>query len=99
MRQKLKGARINKRAPADLRDRILTLKARGARRQIALVVVAHPDDEALGAGATLATLVEIGDLVILVALTSGAPRRGEEMLRAAAVLGIPSDQVFLCSFP
>src|SRR5690349_7470276 len=40
--------------------------------QPALIVVAHPDDEALGAGALLTRLAEAGIVIV----TDGAPRDG-----------------------
>ncbi len=70
--------------------------------QSLLVVVAHPDDETLALGATLADLVDSGVRVHVVALTSGeaalahvgehlpdlAAQRRDELDRAARVLGL-----------
>ena len=67
-----------------------------------LVVVAHPDDETLALGATLADLAASGVRVHVVCLTSGeaaldhvrehvsdlAVRRREELARAGAALGL-----------
>ncbi|MGW2519706.1 PIG-L deacetylase family protein [Streptomyces sp. NPDC001617] len=64
-----------------------------------LVLAAHPDDELLGAGATLARHVRDGDAVHAVVLTEGASSRYREGLaedlaksaqRAAQVLGLAS---------
>lgn len=46
-----------------------------------LVVVAHPDDETIGMGATLGALVELSWTVAIVHVTDGAPRNAE--LRAS----------------
>lgn len=64
-----------------------------------LILAAHPDDELLGAGATLARHVGDGDQVHAVVLTEGASSRYREGLaeelakaahRAAQVLGVAS---------
>jgi LmbE family N-acetylglucosaminyl deacetylase len=64
-----------------------------------LVLAAHPDDELLGAGGTLARHVRDGDTVHAVVLTEGASSRYREGLaedlaksaqRAAQVLGLAS---------
>ncbi|MFD8305493.1 PIG-L deacetylase family protein [Streptomyces sp. NPDC059690] len=68
-----------------------------------LVLAAHPDDELLGAGATLARHVGDGDLVHAVVLTEGASSRYREGLaedlvksahRAAQLLGLASLQLW-----
>lgn len=70
--------------------------------QVLLVLVAHPDDETLALGATLADLVASGVRVHVVALTSGeaaldhvgeevpdlAARRRDELDRAGSALGV-----------
>src|SRR5215467_11322596 len=43
-----------------------------------LVVVAHPDDEVLGAGGTLARLAKAGDKVHIVFLADGVGARGAD---------------------
>lgn len=63
-----------------------------------LAVVAHPDDEVLGLGATLARHVDSGDRVGVIYLTDGVgsrghqaemvARRSEARERAAAILGV-----------
>ena len=62
-----------------------------------LAMVAHPDDEVLGAGGTLARHVAAGDVVCIVFLTDGvgarggdssaARRRAEAARKAASLLG------------
>ncbi len=59
------------------------------RRNI-LVVVAHPDDEVLGCGATIARHADSGDCVHLVVMADGVTARsgvvsGDHALRAAAL--------------
>ena len=72
-----------------------------------LVVAAHPDDETLGAGATIAQLCDDGVDVHVVSLTAGeavldhvgrtiaalAQRRRDEFHRACAVLGAASSVI------
>jgi N-acetylglucosamine malate deacetylase 1 len=64
-----------------------------------LVLAAHPDDEVLGMGGTLALHVDRGDVVRVVVVTDGSSaqypddsetrlRKEEEALRAAAELGV-----------
>jgi N-acetylglucosamine malate deacetylase 1 len=64
-----------------------------------LVLAAHPDDEVLGMGGTLAVHVDRGDAVRVVVVTDGSSaqypddsetrlRKEEEALRAAAELGV-----------
>ncbi|HUF00931.1 MAG TPA: PIG-L family deacetylase [Gaiellaceae bacterium] len=64
-----------------------------------LVVAAHPDDEVLGMGATIAVHVDRGDAVRVVVVTDGSStqypgdpetraRKEQEALRAAAELGV-----------
>ena len=43
-----------------------------------LIVVAHPDDEALGCGGTIARHVASGDLVHVCFLTDGVGARGDD---------------------
>jgi LmbE family N-acetylglucosaminyl deacetylase len=71
-----------------------------------LVIAAHPDDEVIGAGGTIARHVAEGDSVFWCVVTQGYPPfRTEEELAAAkeqvravqAVLGI--QEVFFCGFP
>ena len=49
--------------------------ARSTREQVVVVVAAHPDDEILGAGATLAAHARAGDQVHAVVLSEGATSR------------------------
>lgn len=72
-----------------------------------LVVTAHPDDETIGLGATIASLAETGVRVELLCATAGeaaydgagiraphlAERRRDELAAAAAVLGIEAVEV------
>jgi N-acetylglucosamine malate deacetylase 1 len=64
-----------------------------------LVVAAHPDDEVLGMGGTIAVHVDRGDVVRVLVVTDGSStqypgdsetrlRKEEEALRAAAELGV-----------
>jgi LmbE family N-acetylglucosaminyl deacetylase len=70
-----------------------------------LVLAAHPDDEVLGMGGTIAVHVDAGDEVRVVVVTDGSStqypgdaatrlRKEEEALRAAAELGV-TDYVHL----
>lgn len=73
-----------------------------------VVVAPHPDDEVLGAGATLAVWAAAGTPILVVAVTDGeashpgsptlgrsalAVRRADERRRALAVLGLDPDAV------
>ena len=71
-----------------------------------LVIAAHPDDEVIGAGGTIARHVARGDDVFWCVVTQGySPTWSEEILEAARqqvydvqrVLGI--QEVFFCGFP
>jgi LmbE family N-acetylglucosaminyl deacetylase len=71
-----------------------------------LVIAAHPDDEVIGAGGTIARHVAEGDRVFWCVVTQGYPPfRTEQQLSVArdqvravqAVLGI--EEVFTCGFP
>lgn len=72
-----------------------------------LAVVAHPDDEVLGLGATLARHVDSGDRVGVIYLTDGvgsrgadaeaAERRAKARARAAAILGF--ETVWVGDYP
>lgn len=82
------------------------------RRRL-LVVAAHPDDEVLGCGGTIARFRDAGHDVRVVMLAEGvtarfdpsefatpqvqewSARRNANAYRALAVLGVPSDQVFV----
>lgn len=78
-------------------------------RQSVLVVAAHPDDEVIGVGGTLAKHAAAGDDVYVAVLTEGAsaqyPEEGEKMaarkkeqtLKAAEQLGVA--EVFAGDFP
>jgi len=81
------------------------VKKKGGSLRV-LVIVAHPDDEVIGAGGTIARHVAEGDQVYWCVVTEGhAPFRSEEQLAAARaqvwqvqrVLGI--EEVFFCGFP
>ncbi|MCA1612550.1 MAG: PIG-L family deacetylase [Acidobacteria bacterium] len=79
------------------------------RRQNVLVVAAHPDDEVIGVGGTMARHAAAGDAVYVAILTEGASAQylgeGERMaamkkeqtLKAAALLGV--SEVFTGDFP
>ena len=73
-----------------------------------LVVAAHPDDEILGAGATIARHAKTGDKVSLLILASGLDSRGaasadehralrHQAERAAAIVG--ASEVRFAGFP
>lgn len=75
-----------------------------------VVVAPHPDDEILGAGGALASLVARGTRVLLVAVTDGeasAPKRAEELrrvrplesARAAATLGTTPCVIYSLKLP
>jgi N-acetylglucosamine malate deacetylase 2 len=89
-------------------DRITSEKGGGEAMPRVLVIVAHPDDEAIGAGAVLRGLPE----VTIVHVTDGAPndedyarRRGyqsrddyararrEEVVAALGIIGIPATRI------
>ena len=95
-------------------DRLRRVPSRRAEQALAvgagdtvLIVTAHPDDETLGAGATVASLVEIGVTVHLMCATAGeaaydeagivepglADTRRSELADAAAALGIARVEV------
>lgn len=63
-----------------------------------LVVVAHPDDEAMFFAPTIAALQELGHVVHVVSLSTGnydglGRRRTREMFASCAVLGVPAERV------
>jgi N-acetylglucosamine malate deacetylase 1 len=71
-----------------------------------LVVVAHPDDEVLGAGGVILRHKDIGDTVSVLILSDGETsrdngvdikKRNEQALQAANVLGV--DNSFFAAFP
>ena len=95
-------------------DRLRSVPARRAEQALAagagdtvLIVTAHPDDETLGVGATVASLVEAGATVHLMCATAGeaaydeagivepglADTRRSELADAAAALGIARAEV------
>ncbi len=72
------------------------------------VIAAHPDDEALGAGGTLARHAAQGDVVHAVFFTDGVGARGqkdnasernEAARKAAVILGIKAGNIHFLSFP
>jgi LmbE family N-acetylglucosaminyl deacetylase len=76
----------------------------------AVVVAAHPDDEVLGAGGTIAVLAARGARLRLVALTDGeashphrresiASRRAAETLAALAALGARDTEIIRLGLP
>jgi len=66
---------------------------------VCLALVAHNDDEALGPGATLATLANMPcTAIILVVFAADNSIRQDETQRAAAVLGLPPERVFQFEF-
>jgi LmbE family N-acetylglucosaminyl deacetylase len=71
-----------------------------------LVIAAHPDDEVIGAGGTIARHVALGDEVHLSVVTEGytpdwpaetLEEKRKEVFRAAEVLGIR--RISFCGFP
>ena len=69
-----------------------------------LFVVAHPDDEVLGAGATIHKLTERGDAVAVATMANHAAARanisatlGDDQARAHAVLGV--QKTYAADFP
>ena len=69
-----------------------------------LIVVAHPDDEVLGAGATINKLVSAGEKVAVVILVKNASARTnlsatfeEDEKKAMAILGV--EKVYKADFP
>ncbi len=70
-----------------------------------LVIAAHPDDEVLGCGGTVAKMVQSGHCVQTIIACEGASHRGIQQQdgdehfadQAAAVLGV--DNVFMLNFP
>lgn len=79
------------------------------KRQSVLVVAAHPDDEVIGVGGTVARHAAEGDAVYVAVLTEGcsaqypedaermAALKKEQTLRAAEMLGV--SEVFTGDFP
>ena len=76
-----------------------------------VIVAAHPDDEVLGAGGTMALLAAAGARLRLIAVTDGEashPRADPEVIgstrtaesaKALAVLGLPDIEVIRLRFP
>lgn len=72
-----------------------------------MVIVAHPDDEVLGCGATIARHSDSGDEVALLVMTDGETSRGDPEMNtdertgglysAAKILGI--NEVYVENFP
>lgn len=78
-----------------------------AKKNVA-VIVAHPDDEALGAGGTIARHVSIGDSVNVLFMTDGVGARGSDdgaydrwqaALVALDILGVSHERVKALDFP
>jgi LmbE family N-acetylglucosaminyl deacetylase len=66
----------------------------------AVVIAAHPDDEVLGAGGTIALLAAAGARLRLVAVTDGeASHTRSTGQRALAVLGAPDAEVIRLGLP
>lgn len=84
---------------------LLFFYAKGLRVVVYLVVVAHPDDEVLGAGATICKLVEEGHIVDVCILCSKAEARAnrpddnemqEDLFASMNMLGV--HDVYLGNF-
>jgi N-acetylglucosaminylphosphatidylinositol deacetylase len=70
-------------------------------RRAALLVIAHPDDEAMFFAPTLRALAASGASVRILCLSDGSPSggcRAGELRRSAATLGVPPDRVAVLAF-
>lgn len=108
IRRRMERFRLPRSIKSDLMDRFCSDEAGVLSRVTTLVVVAHPDDESIGAGARLRHL---GDAFV-VNVTDGAPRdpacairhgfatrdeyaaaRAEELREAMRIVGLPDGQL------
>lgn len=75
-----------------------------------LIIVAHPDDEILGCGATVARLIKEGNEAYTIILGEGVTSRSDydikeletlkqQCIKANNTIGIKSDTVFIYDFP
>src|SRR5512134_3019384 len=84
---------------------VCTLAAGPASAKTVLVVVAHPDDEALMAAGVIRHAIEAGDTVKIVVVTNGDRRgttigylRQGETVSAMTLLGLSEDDVIFLGY-
>ena len=113
VKRKAERFRLPRRLKADLLDRLCSDVAADVAGLRVMIVVAHPDDETIGAGARLCALPDVW----VVEVTDGAPRdldcaqrhgystreayaeaRRRELHNALAVAGLPEDRLLSLDF-
>jgi LmbE family N-acetylglucosaminyl deacetylase len=113
IRRKVARFRLPRRLKSALIDRFCSEESVAREKLTTLIVVAHPDDESIGAGARLKHL---GDAFV-VDVTDGAPRddecarrhgfdtrdeyaeaRHRELVNALAIAGLPQDRLVALGF-